>query len=135
MQQNPTPKNRIYELFPEQALVSIKAGAAAVCWAEKTARNMLSDGTFPIKTVRVGSKRLVVVDDLARYYAELVGLDSDTTAPAEPVTSDAAPRPRGRPRKRTQAQRDQLNAELDRAAEDIRQLKAARKVAEERGQQ
>lgn len=73
--QNPNP-NRIYELFPDRALVGLKAGAAAVGWAEKTARNMLSAGTFPVKTVRVGHMRLIIVDDLARYYAEVVGIGS-----------------------------------------------------------
>lgn len=68
--------NRIYELFPGRALINLKSGAAAIGWAEKTARNMLSDGTFPVKTVRVGHKRLIVVDDLARYYSEIVGTGS-----------------------------------------------------------
>lgn len=70
--QTPTP-NRIYELFPDRALVGLKAGAGAVGWSVKTARNMLSNGTFPVKTVRVGGMRLIVIDDLARYYAEIVG--------------------------------------------------------------
>ena len=69
-------KNRIYELFPDRALVNLKAGAIAVGWAEKTARNMLGNGTFPIKTILVGRKRLIVVEDLARYYAELIGTDA-----------------------------------------------------------
>lgn len=76
MQTPNTTPNRIYELFPDRALVGLKPGAAAVGWAVKTARNMLCAGTFPIKTVRVGHKRLIVVDDLARYYAEVVGTGS-----------------------------------------------------------
>lgn len=55
-----------------------------------------------------------------------------TTAPSP---APLAPRRRGRPPKAEQARRARLNAELDRAADDIRQLKAARKVAEERGEQ
>lgn len=71
--------NRIYELFPDRALVGLKAGAAAVGWSVKTARNMLCNGTFPIQTVRVGGMRLIVVDDLARYYYEIVaGATTDT---------------------------------------------------------
>lgn len=70
--------NRIYELFSDRALINLKAGAAAVGWAEKTARNMLSDGTFPVQTVLVGRKRLIVVDDLARYYSEVVGTGTGT---------------------------------------------------------
>ncbi len=73
--------NRIYELFPDRAFVGLKAGAGAVGWAEKTARNMLSNGTFPVKTVRVGGMRLIVVDDLARYYDETVaGATTDGSA-------------------------------------------------------
>lgn len=79
-------KNRIYELFPDRALVNLKAGAASVGWAEKTARNMLVNGTFPIKTVLVGRKRLIVVADLARYYAELIGLDGLETQPGPTPT-------------------------------------------------
>lgn len=57
-----------------------------------------------------------------------------TPAPAAPPPpQDAPPRRRGRPTKAEQARRARLNAEaeLNRAAEDI----AARKVAEERGEQ
>lgn len=54
---------------------------------------------------------------------------------AVPVPPEPAPRRRGRPSKAEQARRARLNAELDWAAEDIRQLNAARKVAEERGEQ
>lgn len=51
------------------------------------------------------------------------------TPPAEPS------RKRGRPTKAEQARRARLTAELERAAADIQQLKTARKVAEQRGEQ
>lgn len=100
-------KNRIYELFPDRALVNLKVGAVSVGWAEKTARNMLVNGTFPIKTVLVGRKRLIVVADLARYYAELIGLDGLETQPGptpDPAVTCDAPRPRAHARKYAQTQ-------------------------------
>lgn len=79
-------QNRIYELFPDHALIGLKVGAASVGFAEKTARNMLVTGTFPVKTVLVGRKRLIVVADLARYYAELIGEPEPEPEPeAEPT--------------------------------------------------
>ena len=90
-------ENHIYQLFPGKALADFAPAAAAIGLAEQTARDLLWRGKFPVKTVKVGGKRLVVVADLARYYAELVGLDAQPSTP-ELVTSDA-PRPRGRPPK------------------------------------
>lgn len=90
-------KNRIYELFPDRALVGLKVGAFSVGFAEKTARNMLVTGTFPVKTVLVGRKRLIVVADLARYYAELIG---DTQPQPEP---EAEPTPAGVNRRHPEA--------------------------------
>lgn len=74
-------KNRIHELFPDLAVVGLKPGARAVGFAEKTARNMLTEGTFPVKTVLRGRRRLIDVEDLARYYAELVGLEKPEPEP------------------------------------------------------
>lgn len=90
----PQNKNRIYELFPGLALVNLKAGAASVGWAEKTARNKLSDKTFPIKTVLVGRKRLIDVEDLARYYAELIEPEPEP---------EPAPTPAGEQRRHPEA--------------------------------
>lgn len=87
-------KNHIYQLFPGIALADFAPAAAAIGLAEQTARDLLWRGKFPVRTVKIGRKRLVVVEDLARYYSELVGLD-----PAAPAPAPAEPsRKRGRPR-------------------------------------
>lgn len=103
----PTVGNRIYQLFPGLALAPLVPAAAAIGYAEKTARNLLCEGKFPVKTVLVGRKRFVVVDDLARHYAELVGEwgegGNTPTPPTTAPTPTAEPKPRrpgrGRPRK------------------------------------
>lgn len=87
-------KNHIYQLFPGIALADFAPAAAAIGLAEQTARDLLWRGNFPVKTVKIGRKRLVVVEDLARYYSELVGLDP---APAQ-ATAEQPSRKRGRPR-------------------------------------
>lgn len=88
------PTNPIYRLFPGQVFADLAPAARAIGLSEQTARDKLWQGKFPVQTVKIGRKRLVVVDDLAKYYAELVGLDVENKAP------DKAPkRPRGRPRK------------------------------------
>lgn len=96
----PQNKNRIYELFPDLAVVGLKPGARAVGFAEKTARNMLTDGTFPVKTVLRGRKRLIDVEDLARYYAELVGLETQPEPAPTPAGErrhpEACPHPQER---------------------------------------
>lgn len=74
------------------ALLSVDAAAHIIGISAKTVRNWLSAGRFPVKTVKVGDRRLVVAADLDRFLAELTG--STTTHAAEP-----APRRRGRPRK------------------------------------
>ena len=94
-------ENPIYKLFPGQVFADLAPAAHAIGLAEQTARDKIWLGKFPVQTVKIGRKRLVVVADLARYYAELVGLDSETAAPAAPAEpAEKAPaRPRGRPRK------------------------------------
>lgn len=95
------PTNPIYRLFQGQVFADLAPAAHAIGFAAQTARDKLWRGEFPVQTVKVGRKRLVVVDDLARYYAELVGLEVENKAPAAAAeTTDKAPkRPRGRPRK------------------------------------
>lgn len=95
------PTNPIYRLFPCQVFADLAPAARAIGLSEQTARDKLWQGKFPVQTVKIGRKRLVVVDDLAKYYSELVGLDVENKAPAAAAeTTDKAPkRPRGRPRK------------------------------------
>lgn len=86
--------NPIHQIFAGKALADFAPAAAAIGLAEQTARDLLWRGNFPVKTVKIGRKRLVVVEDLARYYAEIVGLDHAASAAA----STQEKRKRGRPR-------------------------------------
>lgn len=94
-------ENPIYQIFAGKALAELAPAASAIGLAEQTARDLIWRGNFPVKTVKIGRKRLVVVDDLARYYAELVGIPTPTTiADADAPAADVhEPRKRGRPRK------------------------------------
>lgn len=101
MSSEKSSENPIYKLFQGQVFADLAPAAHAIGLAEQTARDKIWQGKFPIKTVKIGRKRLVVVDDLARYYAELVGLEVENKAPAAAAetTDKAHKRPRGRPRK------------------------------------
>ena len=82
-------------MFENQYLISLREAAHAIGLAEKTARNWLSAGKFPIKTVRQGRRRLVLVSDIEKYVQGLSSVSTDIPAPAEEVPI----RRRGRPRK------------------------------------
>jgi hypothetical protein len=83
-----------------RALLPLDEAAHILGIAEKTIRNQLVRGSFPIATAKIGRRRLVVVADLLRFIG--------AAAPAEPVPA-AQPAPaaqaepprrgRGRPRK------------------------------------
>jgi hypothetical protein len=76
-------------------LLPLDEAARALGIAEKTIRNQLVYGSFPIRTVKIGRRRLVVVADLLRYIA-----GGDTPAEqADPAAQPEPRRQRGRPRK------------------------------------
>ncbi|AOJ14118.1 hypothetical protein DF161_19885 [Burkholderia stagnalis] len=70
-------------LFPGLLLIPVVKAGECLSLAEQTTRNKLHCGTFPVKTVMLGGKRLVKKTDLADYITEL----------------GAEKRPRGRPTK------------------------------------
>lgn len=82
----------VRSLFPGQLTIPFTEAAAAIGWAPQTARNRLAEGTFPIPTLMLGSRRKVRIDHLAEFL--------DRTA--API---GAPRARktGRPSKAEQA--------------------------------
>lgn len=47
--------------------ISATAAGLEIGLAEKTTRNMVSEGRFPIKTKKVSTKRVVSIFDLAEY--------------------------------------------------------------------
>lgn len=62
-------------------------------YPQQTARNELSRGVFPIKTVKRGRLRFIIITDLVEYFRTLQGIE-ETLAPP-PLLK----RPCGRPRK------------------------------------
>lgn len=57
--------------FDGQVLIPFIKASAAAGISGQTARNKLSVGTFPIKTVFNGSRRLVHIQDLADFIESL----------------------------------------------------------------
>lgn len=64
----------------------------------QTARNKIALGTFPVKTVKFGGRRLVLLTDFAEYLDSLNQEEDET-----PKVTSAAARKRGR---RTNRERD-----------------------------
>lgn len=60
----------------------------------QTARNKIALGTFPVKTVKFGGRRLVLLTDFAEYLDGLKQEEKEEETPK--VTSAAAARKRGR---------------------------------------
>jgi len=89
----PTSSTLAYleSVFPGLALVPVLHAGQCLSYAAQTTKNKVHDGTFPIKTILVGGKRVVKKTDLASYIDSL-GQDK--------------PR-RGRPTKAEQLQRQQ----------------------------
>lgn len=53
--------------FDGQVLIPFVPASKSVGFAEQTARNLLSKGTYPIRTELRGSRRFVHISDLAEY--------------------------------------------------------------------
>jgi hypothetical protein len=80
-----------------RALLPLDEAAQILGIAEKTIRNQLVRGSFPIATAKIGRRRLVVVADLLRFIGAATPTPENTPAAA---AQPAPPRrPRGRPRK------------------------------------
>jgi hypothetical protein len=77
-------------------LLPLDEAARALGIAEKTIRNQLVYGSFPIRTVKIGRRRLVVVADLLRFIGAATPAEPAPAAQPEP---QPARRGRGRPRK------------------------------------
>lgn len=82
--------------FPGQFKLTLRQAANALGIAEQTARNRVTNRSFPLPTFKEGKLRLVALVDLAAY------LDSTSAAAACPAAAPPAPpepmRKRGRPR-------------------------------------
>jgi Helix-turn-helix domain len=82
-----------------ELLLTIREAAKLLCIAEKTARNWLTQGKFPVATFKIGARRVVRKIDLVKFIEGLgafVGVH-----PVLSVTEGAIvqQKKRGRPRK------------------------------------
>ncbi|MHB1566067.1 MAG: hypothetical protein ACYCXG_05045 [Acidiferrobacter sp.] len=80
----------IQAAFPGKVFLSVDDAARALSRAVGAIRNDISDGSFPIKTVKIGTRRLIPILELALYMDQLV---EGKLTPAVPVS---LPRARGR---------------------------------------
>lgn len=49
-------------------IITIKEAAAFFAWSLKTAQNHLSKGTFPVPTIKVGARQMILVKDVADMF-------------------------------------------------------------------
>lgn len=82
-------------------LVSVSEAARSLGIAEKTVRNWMSAGKFPIQTFRLGARRLVRRADLELFVTGLGG--GQSVSGLEPLrqADEITRKQRGRPRKTT----------------------------------
>lgn len=94
--------------FPGAIQIPLAAAAEACSMSVQTARNQLVSGAFPIKTHKLGGRRMVRLDDLASYLDAVSGAGKPLQAAS-----------RGRPSKT-----ERLEAE--RQGITVRELRAQR---------
>lgn len=82
-----------------ELLITIREAAKLLCIAEKTARNWLTQGKFPVQTFKIGARRVVRKNDLINFIeglGTLVGIRPVLSVNGEAVFQQ---KKRGRPRK------------------------------------
>jgi hypothetical protein len=82
----------------ERIFVSLKEAAKALCIAEKTARNWLTQGKFPVRTYKIGGKLLVKVSELLEFVSRLSSPAVAIQVAAVNQPGTTIKRGRGRPR-------------------------------------
>lgn len=80
-------------------LVSVQEAARCLGIAEKTVRNWMSAGKFPVQTFRLGARRLIRRVDLELFVSGLGGDQSAPEPEPKPVPIEITKKHRGRPRK------------------------------------
>lgn len=83
----------------KELFVSISDAAKMLCIAEKTARNWLTLGKFPVPSFKIGSKRVVRISDITQFAEGLglgLGMPQVPQVAGLPVPQQKS---RGRPRK------------------------------------
>jgi hypothetical protein len=95
-QQQSTSLALLREMFPDQINIEFQCAARALGVAHQTAYNQVSTGIFPVKTFKVGSKRVCNILDLAAV------LDAQRDVP---TTNDSTPVKKRRPGRPPNAER------------------------------
>lgn len=62
--------------FHGQVLIPFASASESIGIPGPTARNMLSGGTYPVKTVKIGSRRFIHINDLANFVESLCSKSS-----------------------------------------------------------
>lgn len=57
----------VLSAFPGQAFAELKPAARFIGYAYQTARNLVSEGNFPLRTVKIGKKRLIPIQELISF--------------------------------------------------------------------
>ncbi len=57
----------VFKTFPGQAFAELKPAAKFIGYAYQTARNLISEGNFPLRTVKIGKKRLIPISELISF--------------------------------------------------------------------
>jgi hypothetical protein len=77
-------RNGLRAQLGSQHIVELSVGGPAVGVARSTWHHLASEGKEPFPTARIGNKRYVVVDDLARFVAgKFSGLGEELPAPPD----------------------------------------------------
>ncbi len=93
-------EQQVRATFPGLFNVPFQPAVRFAGFASQTARNQLLAGTFPLRSVKQGSRRFITVVELTRYLVAQVCGAADPTATDIPSATPQSPRRgRGRPRK------------------------------------
>jgi len=86
------------QAFPGVGFVAMPSASQFIGISEKTGRNWLALGRYPLPTIKVGDKRMVPVPALVNWYASQLD-DAGVSQPAEAEAPGQVKRRPGRPRK------------------------------------
>jgi len=81
------------EMFPDQINIEFQSAAKALGMASQTGYNLVSAGSFPVKTFKLGAKRVCSILDLAAVLDSQRGLTVTDTTDSTPAKQRGPGRP------------------------------------------
>jgi predicted DNA-binding transcriptional regulator AlpA len=72
------------EMFPDQVNIELQCAARALGVAQQTAYNQVSAGNFPVRTFKLGAKRVCNILDLAAVLEAQRDIPISVTTPNKP---------------------------------------------------